>query len=329
MSLDNIHILCETRLDYKYKMIFKDIPNINCHEGDYIKLISLMFKLDKSIYHIRYIKYRGIFLTLVRLLTLIMFCRLTKTKILWSCHNLIEHNFPYVWVNKLVVFILSHGAHKIVVFDSFIKTKLPSVGNSKTHVACFGSLYEMLSEWDECNSDFKSKFELWDKETKLELKSPYIISISTAKRNNLDLLIRSTNYFHLKGVTFDTRSTDNLFIYNEKFVKKEVFDLLRSQGMLVGYVGHNNISVPTSIYMFASFGIPILGVNIEPLASIILDNEIGLVVNDEEDLHKKYYIIKKNYDKYSNNCSDFINENTWCKSGLIHKKIVEEIFEVN
>ena len=74
--------------------------------------------------------------------------------------------------------------------------------------------------------------------------------------------------------------------------------------------------------MFASYGIPMIGLDYKPVNSIIRDNEIGLIAKkDDFDLVTKK--IKSNYLSYQKNLDKFLKLNSWEKSSLGHKKLLE------
>ena len=96
------YILCESRLDFKYKMIFSKLDkDFVIIEGGFIKLMKVLIR-KKSFYHIRYIKYRGPIITSLKLLIIFVFCKFSQSKIIWSCHNIYEHNFSSKKFNDLL-----------------------------------------------------------------------------------------------------------------------------------------------------------------------------------------------------------------------------------
>ena len=100
----------------------------------------------------------------------------------------------------------------------------------------------------------------------------------------------------------------------------KVVQIFKSNRKIVGFIGHSNVSVPTSLYMFASFDIPILGYNFKPINTIINDFKIGKIVNDE-DIQLEVNEIKKNMNFYKSNLKSFIKSNSWDKSAEKHLDI--------
>ena len=113
---------------------------------------------------------------------------------------------------------------------------------------------------------------------------------------------------------------NNIFFYN-KFVYGNINNILNTKSKIIGYVGHDNISVPTSIYMYASYNIPIIAFNIEPVNSILTMYQLGILIKNSEELEKAYYTILDNYDTYVENAVFFLKENSWEKSAFVHRDI--------
>jgi hypothetical protein len=114
--------------------------------------------------------------------------------------------------------------------------------------------------------------------------------------------------------------SDNIFFYRE-FVNKEVYDILNLSKNIIGYVGHDNISVPTSIYMYATYNIPIIAYDVKPVNSIITKYELGITIKHSNELENAYKTLIDNYEFYVKNLSFFLQENSWEKSALVHKEI--------
>ena len=86
-------ILSETRVDFKYKNIFGRNSDLQVIDGGFIELLKILVK-KKSYYHIRYIKYRGYLLTPLLILVVYFLSKLSRSKIIWTCHNIYEHKIP-------------------------------------------------------------------------------------------------------------------------------------------------------------------------------------------------------------------------------------------
>ena len=317
-------VLSESSYDYKYKSIFSNLQNIEVKEGRFFLLMKyLVFK--KSFYHIRYIKYRGPIITFVRLFMIYFLSKISGSKIIWSCHNVYEHKIPSKKINNILRYFISTIASDIIVFHEDLLKYLPKKSLNKTKVACFGDFKIFIENQKESNNDFNDKYQRWLKSK--ESSYPNIVSISAAKRNNLRLLVDGVKYTQINTLIIAPNSeievskeVSNIYIYRN-FVFSEVKNILNTKKNIVGFIGHENISVPTSIYMFASYQIPVIAFNIEPINSIVTKYQIGIIIQNAEELEIAYAKIIKNYDIHKRNTLNFIKDNSWEKSGLIHKEV--------
>lgn len=325
--MDKIILLSESTYDYKYSNIIDPIEGIQIVEGGLIALLKVLLR-KKAYYHIRYVKYKGPFLTLFRLILVYLFTLIRGSKIIWSCHNIYEHNFPSRKYNDVVRNLLCRISSKIVVFHEDLVKYLPEKYIDKIVVSSFGSFEKFVKIQTQENKDFQTSFDKWL--TKNNISAPDIVSISTAKRNNLPVLINGNRELQSKvliiapGVELNLEGADlaNTFFYCEKFVKKEVYAILTSKKRIVGFIGHDNISVPTSIYMYASFGIPVIVLDANPSNSIVAKYRIGEILQGEN-VKSAYDSIIGNYEFYSKNCELFLNDNSWENASLTHKRMFE------
>jgi len=289
-------ILTESRYDFKYRNIFERIPGIKIVEGTFIELLKILVR-RKCYYHIRYIKYRGPIIAILRIILVFSLSKISGSKIIWSCHNIYEHKIPSQKVNDVLRTIICFISYKIVVFHEDLVSYLPRFTHKKIIVASFGDFKEFIEKKTKENKEFEQLYEKWLK--KRNIQYPDIVSISAAKRNNMsplteglngtsqNVLIIAPNQEFANKENFES----NIFVYNKDFVEKEISVILNSPGKLIGYIGHENISVPTSIYMYASFGIPVIGLNVEPVSSIIKEYSIGEIIDEKTSLD---FVVKKN-----------------------------------
>jgi len=319
------YILCESRLDFKYKMIFSKLDkDLVIVEGGLKKLIKNLIR-KKSFYHIRYIKNRGFFLTLFRLVLIYICTKISNSKIIYTCHNIYEHNFKSRlyndFIRNFVVLISNH----IFVFHKDLINYLPSFSKNKISVGTFGNYKKFIEGQTLPNKDFQKNYSAWL--NKKNIKSPDLISISAAKKNRLFFFIeninKKLNFLIISPfVYFDTTNNlDNVFIYNKSFVKHEINSILNDPHQKIGILGHDNLSVPTSIYMFASYNIPVIVLNVRPLNSLIEEYRFGEIVKHPNELSLCISKIQKNYKSYQSRCKKFINKNTWDNSIKIHKSV--------
>lgn len=327
------YILSESVYDYKYKSILEGIDFFKVVEGGFFNLLIFMILHQKKcVYHIRYIKYNGLIRSTIRLLVIVMIVKLSRNKMIWSCHNIDEHNISNEKHNKLIRTVLLYFSDGVVVFHYQIKNKLPVKYHYKIKVANFGSFKKFVENNKEIkNPDFTSKFNLWKESNQIDFID--IISVSTAKKSRLDVLVNGTvnscykSLIIAPGVKLEPfTSTNNVFIYNDSSVYKEVYELLSSKNQVIGFVGHCNYSVATSLFMFASFYKPIICFNVEPINTIVKEHGLGVVIDSPESIDLACNDIKCNYSVYSENVKRFMLSNSWSKSKLIHEKLLKSIF---
>jgi len=206
--------------------------------------------------------------------------------------------------------------------DDLIKY-LPKFRRDKIKVANFGDFKIYFDRQQNENKDFQKKFRHWQE--KIRRDKVDLIYISAA-RIDVNSFVKKLNPKSDLAIAIIapgndvTTAMDTIFVYTENFVKAEVKQLLENDGV-IGLVLHDNISVPTSIYMFASYGIPILGSDVEPVRSIICDYQIGRSFNVRSNVHDEINELKQNYNFYSKNTQRFLQENSWYKSMLVHQEI--------
>ena len=327
LIIKKIVILSESAYDFKYRSIFSKIENIEVIHDTYFQLLKLMFSKN-TYYHIRYIKYRGIFLTFFRLFIVWLVSSISNTKIVWTCHNIYEHKIPYRYLNKLLVNFLSLVSYRIIVFHDDLVTFFPNKIKNKIIVANFGDFKEHFDNLTEQNNSFTLKYNQWKQSN--SIKKLDLIYISAAKKNGLNELVKNIKNTNLTTLIIapeiefelDCKNYKNIFFYNN-FVKKEIAEILKNNDGAIGLIGHNNISVPTSIYMFASYKIPVIGLDYKPINSIINENKIGLILKNN-DIINTVDKICSNYLFYQENLNRFLKINNWEKSTIKHKKLFLE-----
>lgn len=323
--MNKITILSESKYDFKYKNIFNSIKSIKVVEGKFVVLLRLMFQKN-TIYHIRYIKYRGIFSTIFRLLIIFFVSRISCTKIIWTCHNIFEHNIPSKKVNTIFLRCLSYMSDKIIVFHEDLIEYIPKRFSKKITVSCFGNFKRhFISQTDE-NSEFSNKLNTWYKDN--HSNNFDLLSISAARRNNLKFLIENIKNTELSALIIAPKTklksnNKNILIYNN-YVSKEINQILSNNINSIGFIGHDNISVPTSIYMYASYGIPIIALDYKPVSSIIKNYNLGHIV-DETNIEECIKKIKINYKDYQKNLSIFLEKNTWELATKTHQEMLGKL----
>lgn len=320
-------ILTEVEPDFKYKSIMEKV-NANYVYSKYyvtiLKLIKLLFvKKDTSYYyHIRYVKWRGYLKTIPIYVVKLVLCRLTNVKIVWTCHNIQEYGMPSKWQNKFLRKLIFAFSYKVIVMHKDLIGFLPK-NKEKIIVGNFGEFKSFFASkaTGKPNESFINEYKIWKE--KHQITDPDIIFISTLpKIDPLISLAKINSKIKILIIAPKIESFDvpeNVFLYTNK-VFTEIHSLLENSNS-IGYLGHDNISVPTSIYMYASYNIPILGFDCKPVSTLISENKLGHTFTSNSDILQSYNLIRANYENYKENCSKFINTYTWSRSSKIHSKI--------
>jgi len=319
-------IISDSSYDYKYKQIFERIESVKVIEGDFKVLVLSILSAKKPIFHVRYIKASGPLKGVIRYLILISLIFLRGGKILYTCHNINEHNIKSKIINNSYRFIFSFLAFKIIYFDDVVRNYNFNIFYKKGVIANFGSFRDFLILKNKMSSEFVNIFDNWSFNKKID-----IISVSSAKLNLSNLFFDKLLETNLVSVMISPQEksvspfiVDNQFRYY-KSVYFELDNILINNNKLIGFVGHYNISVATSLYMFASYGIPVICYDIEPNCSLVSNHYIGEVITQKcnaNTIEEKIRLIKNNYKYYQLNCRKFIEINSWEKSSEIHKNIL-------
>ena len=213
---------------------------------------------------------------------------------------------------------------------SDLKDGLPKDHSRKIRVASFGEFKTKIESSEEINLDFEKKYSDWLLTRSNE--EPSIIFIGAySKYKNIELLLAFIKQNKKNSALIiapklsenendqtSSRIDDNVFLYTDKKVDSEVKDLLKTKG-IIGYVGHDNLSVPTSIYMFASYGIPMVGFDSHPVNSILEEYQIGELFSSNDSLQRAIDLVQENYNYYSNNTGSFLKDNNWEMSRNVHR----------
>ena len=320
-------IICDSSYDYKYRQIFDRIDFVKVIEGDFKSLIVGIINSKKPIFHVRYFKTSGVFNGFPRYLILILLIYVKGGKILYTCHNIYEHTIKSKFINDFYRFIFSLLAFKIIYFHESMRGYNYKIFYKKSVIANFGSFKEFKINKNIKSAQFNNLYNGWKHKKNID-----IISISAARLNHSKLFfdkIEKTNFNSLminpKKININTQITKNQFRYY-KPVYHEINNLLLSNTKVIGFIGHFNISVSTSLFMFSSYGIPVICYDIEPNSIIVSTNKIGEVVefnSDTESIIEKINTIKNNYDWYKEKCDSFIKNNNWHKCSIVHKDILK------
>lgn len=327
-SLARFIVLSESRTGFKYDSIWKRLPYVIAIEGGFLSLLKKAFfnigRQTKTIYHIRYLKAgRSAYL---RYLILGVLKTIGVLEVIWSCHNIRAHNIQDTTENKRTLELVARIASQIIVFHEDLKAFLPSEYQHKIRVACFGDMAPFVEGQEIKSIAFEKLFSKWKE--KAGEDEGVVISISAAKISNLSLALRGLCSLDGNGVFVapmvpkpNIVTSSKILYFNEGFVRDEVKHLLRMR-KVIGYVGHSNRSVPTSIYMYASYGIPVIGLDVLPVNSLISEFSMGKVVSTPEGFKTAVEDVLDDYEFYSQNSRGLTRKYTWEYAARIHGEIL-------
>jgi hypothetical protein len=324
-------ILSESDIDFKYGNIYSRVPDIDAITGETSTILKAILKtriqsgMRKPIYfHIRYLKWRGLIWTIARYLIIICLAKMSRVKILYSCHNIYEHSWPSKKYNIMVRNFILRCSDSVVIFHPSLLNYLPEFVRNKSLVSSFGDYCEFVDSRSGQNPDFGKLYARWTEQQNL-MEIP-IVSVSAAKKNNYQALFDLSNLksFPVLIVApgqhhFPRIDKKSFLLYQDGFVEEEIKAILSRK--VIGYLGHSNLSVPTSLYMYASYGIPILAIESEPLISIVAEYHNGELFHDSTSLLEGYTKILKNYDLYSGKARKFLESNSWEMAAKKHEAV--------
>jgi hypothetical protein len=157
---------------------------------------------------------------------------------------------------------------------------------------------------------------------------PILISISTAKHNKAYQITEELPGTKILMLYIDPNGTfegdilksENLLYIPEK-VGVKFLEYLKTLQYPIGIIGHNNLSVATSLYMFATMGFPIITLDFPPNSTLVRDNKIGAVLKNETKVNTVAETINHNYTDVQKNIDIFLKNNSWEKSIQVHRRI--------
>lgn len=315
-------------VDYKYRKIIETLP-IDYVPTNYVGLLKNLLltrkkKNEKRYVHLRYILFRGYLTTFLMYAFLIAVCKVRGVKLVWSCHNIYEHGIPSKPFGNLMRGMLGWASYKIIVFHPSLKKYLGRFSN-KVISANFGAFQAFIQSPDHpVAPEFLTQYREWI--NRLGVQRADIVFIGEYKaRKNIPMLIDFAKENPDVNVLIIAVRTpkienhpENLFVHSESLIFGELDAVLGHEG-LIGFVAHDNLSVPTGIHLYADYGIPVLGVDMDPVACFIAQYGCGETFSDRDSLRLSYKRLKSNWNKYSQGIKILAMDNTWEKSADRHK----------
>lgn len=313
-------------VEYKYLQIIKHLP-IDYIPTNFIGILKgLLFRqrrADRTIVHIRYIQFRGYIVTTLLYAALILACKIRSARIVWSCHNIYEHGIPSPVYGDFLRGMLSWACFKIIVFHPSLKKHLGRQQH-KVIVANFGGFKAfVLEKSHNKNSEFLATYQKWLGQ--INRTCADIVFVGEYKaRKNIEMLIEFAHRNSTVNILIVAHKAPsipncptNLLLHNQSMIYGELDIVLRGKNT-IGFVAHDNYSVPTGVHLYADYGVPILGVDIEPVSCFIDDYRCGEVFTNLDDLKQAYANVSTHYNDYSNGMKKLAAENTWERSAESH-----------
>jgi len=327
-------VYAEQKLDYKYERVFGDL-DLDYTPVTVYEFAALMAgPLDGDTdyyYHVRYLRWRGYLLTLPMYLVVIALCLVRGVTIVWSCHNVVGHTIPDERYNRILRSLIGWAATDILVFHESLRPHLHPF-ESKVHVACFGSFQEFFRDHPTRNPDFEERYREWVERREIDGPDVVFVGVYTRHKNiewlvdhlragdAPDGLVIAPGYPEPDDVQHSGQQPDNLFLEADQKVIAEVDDILQS-GVPIGYVAHDNLSVPTSMYVYASYGIPMIAYDVDPLAPIVREHQLGAVFSRPADIGAALGQVRAEYEMYRTHTAKFLETCTWERSRAVHASV--------
>ena len=319
-------------LDYKYRMVWSAL-HVDFHPTTFWKWIRVVWTLSsrnrKIVFHIRYLLWKGYIATFPLYILLILTCKLKRIPVLWTCHNIRTHDIPSSIYDGLLRNFIARTSTSIIVLHKSLKEYLPKT--AKIDVACFGRFSLVETDDGERSPDFQESYRLWRTERNIE--GPDIVFIGEYSPfkglNGLFEFAQSNKQFNIlivcpKLPDHLIQRYSNIFIWPEK-VMFELHNILSGSHKLVGFVGHDNVSLPTAIHLFSSYGIPCVMRNVEPMSTIACEWKIGPTFDCDSKISECVDLVRKDYLAYSGAARRYIAAHTWAKAQSVHQKVLREI----
>lgn len=321
-------IIAESRVDYKYRKITENLAvdyEQHTFAGLCRSLIGFRGRRRPSVLHLRYLKWRGYVATLARYALLLTLARVTGVRVVWSAHNVREYSIPTRWYNLLLRRLVTRAADVVIVFDRALLDFLDLPGG-KVQVASFGEYRSFYREPGESDERFRAVSTSWLADRGLEgFDLVSVGAYAPSKRVEALLEIAAANPdLAVLVVAPEMPEQDppaNVLLWTS-WVQEALVEVFQT-GRPVGFLGHSNLSVPTTFYVFASFGIPVLALDAVPVTSMVQEHDVGAVVTDPETpaARSAFDSIRARYGSHVEACAAFMADHSWERSARVHERV--------
>lgn len=318
-------------VEYKYRKVIEQLP-VEYIPTNYVGILKgLLFRKHEGrrlIVHLRYIQFHGYIMTAILYCVLALICKLRGARIVWSCHNIYEHGVPSLAYGDFLRGMLCRASSRVIVFHSSLKKYLHQCAN-KVEVANFGNYKEFILDPSlEKHPEFLQTYRSWLE--KMGRHSADIVFIGEYKaRKNVDMLVEFARENRDAAVLIIAHRTPpiadcptNLLLHNRSKIFGELDEVLRGE-YVTGFVAHDNLSVPTSIHLYADYDVPILGLDVEPVSCFIKDYACGVTFSSLDSLERAFFSLKTGREAYTRGMKKLAADNTWEKSAQAHCRAFE------
>ena len=317
-------------LDYKYRRVFEPL-GVQFYPVVFSEWVRIAWRLDNrnrdNIFHIRYLLWKGYLRTLPMYLVLISLCKIRGIPILWTCHNIWEHGIPSHFYNKILRCLVAKCSSGIVVLHKDLMIHLSGY-EEKIWVACFGEFRTFLDEHPDRCPEFQVAYANWLKVR--DISGPDIVFIGeyspTKRIEDLIELCRRDPQLHALIIGPKMPELDapaNVFVFNRN-VFFEAGKVLRSHTM-IGYIAHDNHSMPTAVNLYASFGLPCVVYDVPPLSTIADQWGAAEKFRTIPEIGKALKKVRRNYSKYAEAAVIFSEYHTWERSQSVHLDLLRTL----
>ncbi|MEE9381939.1 MAG: hypothetical protein V3V08_00805 [Nannocystaceae bacterium] len=300
------------------------------HEVTLWKWFARVWRVDprRTVFHLRYLMWRGYLLTLPAYLALVFVCRVRGVPIVWTCHNVRSHVIPSPAYNAALRMLVGAAASTIFVLHRDIAAGLPRF-REKVRVACFGEFRTHLAYASERDPEFLRAYRAWL--GRRGLASPDLIFVGAyAPSKRLLALFEAlredselTALIVCPGLP-PRLGAPNAFVHRRGKVTYEL-DAILNHCDSVGYVAHDNLSLPTAVHLFASYSIPCVAYDVPPLRSIVGEYGIGELFGTTQELRRAIRQVQGDYQRYRDAACMFLRKHSWEASQRVHFAAINRV----